>query len=106
MGDLQKRRAPDIWGTSCETTRKAMPRRARRPRNPLTQRQEAEATAWALTWSARAIEGELLNPLEHAARVERLGPDGAAVAEARMRRALERLRANAREVFRLACDVS
>lgn len=80
-----------------------MPSRARGPRNPFTRRQEAEATAWALTWSAQAIEGELLNPAEHAARVERLGEHGAAVAEARMRRAMDRLRANAREVFRRAC---
>lgn len=69
----------------------------------MPRRQEAEATAWALTWSAQAIEGELLNPAEHAARVERLGEHGAAVAEARMRRAMNRLRANAREVFRRAC---
>lgn len=82
-----------------------MTSRARGPRTPLTRRQEAEATAWALTWSAQAIEGELLNPAEHAARVERLGPDAAAVAEVRMRRAMHRLRANAREVFRRACDV-
>lgn len=83
-----------------------MPRHARQHLESLTRRQEAEATAWALTWSAQAIEGDLLNPAEHAARVERLGEHGAAVAEARMRRAMHRLRANAHEVFRRACDVS
>lgn len=76
-----------------------MPRAPRRARD----RRSDLVTAWALTWAAAAIEGDLVNPAEHEHRLERLGPEGAGQAEAVMRRAMARMRANARVIFN-RCD--